>query len=280
MKGKKGITLIALVITIIVLLILAGVTIATLTGDNGLLQKATDAKQENEEAREFELVQLAVSSAQIAGEGKLDIINLKEELKLNFDDKEIDDNLKPVSDYWIYKGYKINNNGIVEPLQYQKVEYIESTGTQYINTGVTPKGELYNVEFDFQVTNPINQTWFFGLDMSFECGILDGSFYQGSGATYSQNNSLTARTTAKLNKKVTCDRSFLLFARDYDGNEIYYQPASMKLYSATIKANGETIRKFIPCYRISDKQACLYDEIEEKFYTNLGTGDFSCGPEV
>ena len=39
-KGKKGITLIALVITIIVLLILAGVTIATLTGDNGILKQA------------------------------------------------------------------------------------------------------------------------------------------------------------------------------------------------------------------------------------------------
>ena len=38
-----GITLIALVITIIVLLILAGVTIATLTGDNGLLTKASEA---------------------------------------------------------------------------------------------------------------------------------------------------------------------------------------------------------------------------------------------
>ena len=43
-KGKQtnnGITLIALVITIIVLLILAGVTIATLTGENGILTKAT-----------------------------------------------------------------------------------------------------------------------------------------------------------------------------------------------------------------------------------------------
>ena len=38
-KKEKGITLIALVITIIVLLILAGVTVATLTGDNGLLTK-------------------------------------------------------------------------------------------------------------------------------------------------------------------------------------------------------------------------------------------------
>ena len=41
---ENGITLIALVITIIVLLILAGVTIATLTGENGLLTKANDAK--------------------------------------------------------------------------------------------------------------------------------------------------------------------------------------------------------------------------------------------
>ena len=41
---QKGITLIALIVTIIVLLILAGVTIATLTGENGLLTRANDAK--------------------------------------------------------------------------------------------------------------------------------------------------------------------------------------------------------------------------------------------
>lgn len=44
-KNEKGITLIALVITIIVLLILAGVTIATLTGNNGILTKANEAKK-------------------------------------------------------------------------------------------------------------------------------------------------------------------------------------------------------------------------------------------
>ena len=44
-KQAKGITLIALVITIIVLLILAGVTIATLTGENGILTKAQNAKK-------------------------------------------------------------------------------------------------------------------------------------------------------------------------------------------------------------------------------------------
>ena len=41
MKKNEGLTLIALVITIIVLLILAGVTIAMLTGENGLLSRAT-----------------------------------------------------------------------------------------------------------------------------------------------------------------------------------------------------------------------------------------------
>ena len=41
LKRSKGITLIALVITIIVLLILAGVTIASITGENGILRKST-----------------------------------------------------------------------------------------------------------------------------------------------------------------------------------------------------------------------------------------------
>ena len=52
--GKKGITLIALVITIIVLLILAGVTIATLTGENGILTKASGAKENTRVAKEKE----------------------------------------------------------------------------------------------------------------------------------------------------------------------------------------------------------------------------------
>ena len=45
MKKEKGITLIALVITIIVLLILAGVSTAMLTGENGILTQANNAKQ-------------------------------------------------------------------------------------------------------------------------------------------------------------------------------------------------------------------------------------------
>lgn len=59
--NNKGITLIALVITIIVLLILAGVSIAMLTGDNGMLTKASDAKIVNEIGARKDLVNLAAA---------------------------------------------------------------------------------------------------------------------------------------------------------------------------------------------------------------------------
>ncbi len=51
---NKGITLISLVVTIIVLLILAGVTIATLTGNNGILTRAQEAKNKTEQAEKDE----------------------------------------------------------------------------------------------------------------------------------------------------------------------------------------------------------------------------------
>ena len=62
-KNSNGITLIALVVTIIVLLILAGISISMLSGDNGILQKATTAKTETEKSQEQEIVALAYNSA-------------------------------------------------------------------------------------------------------------------------------------------------------------------------------------------------------------------------
>ena len=58
MKKNKGITLIALVITIIVLLILAGVAISMLSGENGILRKAAEAKTKTEEAQKEESITL------------------------------------------------------------------------------------------------------------------------------------------------------------------------------------------------------------------------------
>ena len=78
--NSNGITLIALVITIIVLLILAGVTIATLTGDNGILTKTNNAKAETTKARAKEQAQIAVMGS-YDSEGKLDYKKLKENLE-------------------------------------------------------------------------------------------------------------------------------------------------------------------------------------------------------
>ena len=71
MKRNKGITLIALVITIIVLLILAGVAIAMLSGENGILKKAADAKTKTDKSSEEEQVRLAALSALAADNGNI-----------------------------------------------------------------------------------------------------------------------------------------------------------------------------------------------------------------
>lgn len=63
-KNQKGITLIALVITIIVLLILAGVSIAMLTGPNGLLNNANTAKTETSEKGDAEKINIALQAIQ------------------------------------------------------------------------------------------------------------------------------------------------------------------------------------------------------------------------
>ena len=61
-KEQKGITLVALVITIIVLLILAGVTIAALSGPNGILTNATTATEETAKSEAKEAVTMAINT--------------------------------------------------------------------------------------------------------------------------------------------------------------------------------------------------------------------------
>ena len=79
-KNAKGITLIALVITIIVLLILAGVTIATLTGDNGILNQAGKAKDKTTEAESIERVKVEVAGS-YGTDGKIDLDQLNKNLR-------------------------------------------------------------------------------------------------------------------------------------------------------------------------------------------------------
>lgn len=69
-RKEKGITLIALVVTIIVLLILAGVSIAMLTGNNGLLNQAIKAKEETEISSEKEGINLSIINYQLKNDDK------------------------------------------------------------------------------------------------------------------------------------------------------------------------------------------------------------------
>ena len=92
-KNIKGITLIALVITIIVLLILAGVSIAMLTGDNGILTQARNAKEKTEKASELEGIQLAVIGSETKDNEYLDILDeesFKKELEKHFGSEKLD----------------------------------------------------------------------------------------------------------------------------------------------------------------------------------------------
>ena len=83
-KQKNGITLIALVITIIVLLILAGVSIAMLTGQNGILTQAQNAKTTTEDKSAEEKIKLAVMAARAQSEGALDADKLVAEITNNY----------------------------------------------------------------------------------------------------------------------------------------------------------------------------------------------------
>ena len=155
-KENSGITLIALVITIIVLLILAGVAIATLTGDNGLLQKSTDAKNKTVEAEVLESIQLAVMASR--DDRGINTTSLAKNLS---DINGLTDTNNQViaenAEISLPKMIKINNiqyiiyeDGNVEkiiegklPSRYQQVEYLESTGTQYINSRIYPTKNTY-----------------------------------------------------------------------------------------------------------------------------------------
>lgn len=71
-KSASGITLIALIITIIVLIVLAGVTISFIVGDNGILNQAEDATEDTQEATAKEELELAILAAEAERYDKLD----------------------------------------------------------------------------------------------------------------------------------------------------------------------------------------------------------------
>ena len=110
-KGNtKGITLIALVISIIVLLILAGITIVALSGNNGILKRATEAKNSTEISQEEESVKVAVAEALTQGVGTITTENLKISLTNNGLKGNLTGN-GPWNYIGKYKSYTIEKSG-------------------------------------------------------------------------------------------------------------------------------------------------------------------------
>ena len=151
-KTNSGITLIALVITIIVLLILAGVTIATLTGDNGILTKATEAKDKTEEGEEEEKVKLSVAGALAKDNGgEIKEQYLDEELASQFGEKGTDYNLEGSGPFTVTildsgRKYIVNKDGSVEI-------YVPINGNYYdAETDITVGGKPVTIPEGAQIS--------------------------------------------------------------------------------------------------------------------------------
>lgn len=117
-RNQRGITLIALVITIIVLLILAGVSIITLTGDNGLLQKAKDTADSTKDGEELERVKLIVAESKIDELG----MDIQKETIKKVANKEFTENGYSLEDTTDGNGYKFTVK------ETQKEYYISKSG--------------------------------------------------------------------------------------------------------------------------------------------------------
>lgn len=295
---------------------------ATLTGDNGLLQNATTAKKENEEAKELELIKLAVSAAKLDGQGSITKDNLESELKSNFGyNKEVFEN----NTFFYCNGYRIYKDGRVDegkllPDEYQQVEYIQSSGTQYIDTNlkasehpniiVEIEGSLININYQcvfgvgFHKDWNQNNSW-----ISIGCG-KNSNFIAQNGIAGKEENIETADknkhtfildTVSSIGKvdhnlkllnsenRKDINYNYVIFALNFDGSIL--DKASFKMSSCKITENEKNILNLIPCYSttiVTDVNGIekpkdtigLYDTVNNKFYVNKGTGIFIKGPEV
>jgi hypothetical protein len=176
-----------------------------------------------------------------------------------------------------------------------EIEYLESTSTQYINTGKTFKSNIrvvFSVIYTQTVTQ-YNQTW--GLNRSgYEVLWGGNQFYFGSGySTYSNpvkdteyecDYDFTAGSmVAKINNTVVrrtsgtqpnASEAMYIFAMNYNGMRKYYKAkhGEFKLYE-----NGVIALDLIPV-RVGNV-GYMFDKVSGKLFGNAGTGSFILGPD-
>lgn len=196
------------------------------------------------------------------------------------------------------------------PSEYQRVEYIESTGTQYfwtdinVQDGLTVESastySLYQDSYLFggAASAANDRVCFNGVySGNLQCAYPSGWFYAG---TIQQDGKTIERITTTLsNNKVTIykngdlvtnqTRSGTLpketgakcvcfgYRNSYGNVACFYKG---KVYELRIKKGTDMLANFIPCLRRSDSKPGMYDTVSQTFYTNQGTGEFIAGPAV
>lgn len=190
------------------------------------------------------------------------------------------------------------------PSGYKPLEYIESSGTQYIDTGVRVMPENYQ-QLKMSVTcEKIGQgagasNWLVdGSNVAnayFYMGVYNGKYYYGCGTTDHNTgiSSVVGKQTFTLDipsakftvsnavdvsistEAVTASAPLYLFGFSYSPVRCYAE----KIYSCQIYTGATLVRDFVPCKNASGAVG-LYDTVGGQFYANAGTGTFTAGPEI
>lgn len=167
------------------------------------------------------------------------------------------------------------------PVGYTEVEWIQSSGTQYIDTGV-PAKDITDSFIDFRFVSvgtaelEVMASYIDGNNR-LQCGWTGSAFKTGTGATYSQTADSTARTTATCVPVGSPASTVYLFAQN-QGNAPKWQ-CKAEIYSCNISTAVGKVRDFVPCKNPSGTVG-LYDLVGGQFYGNSGTGTFTAGAEV
>ena len=184
------------------------------------------------------------------------------------------------------------------PEEYQEVSFLESTGTQYINTGY-----IYNASDVIEMTiSPLEASADKAIFGSYEVvggsacvcelGILSSQLRgnigsAGSGVDYTAGQIYSVRYTSgrwsyngtnfgNLNSNNGTVPAFV-FGRNYGDNR---KESIARVYSIKITRDGSLIHNFVPSVRVSDGVAGLYDTSTGVFHTNSGTGELKIGDIV
>ena len=193
------------------------------------------------------------------------------------------------------------------PSGFKKLEYIQSSGTQYIDTGFKPNQDTrvvcevggYSIA-DNSATNLFGARTSTSSSDQFSFNIAGStnyrSDYYNSRVGYSTELSFSGKIHIDKNKNVcsiesdgttytvtntqgTFQTPFNLFIFGENRNGSVHTIPNVKLYYFKLYDNGVLIRDFIPCKNASGVVG-LWDDANSKFYTNAGTGVFTAGPEV